>query len=131
MTKYHYRRLEVDRYDKHQNPGKRRGGREPDRYYTVIDTGVPKPKLIADEVGDDMADFEARANLGFIDYLDRLGGNGWEVISYTPHSSYEGNYRQWPEGTYLLMRRDDQTQSNTDVEQEIEAYRRNARQQGQ
>lgn len=103
MAKYQYRRLEVGLYDKHDaNREKRRGGREPDRYYTVGDTGVPKPVYLMDEVGDDRAAFEARAHLGFIAYLDALGGDGWQVVFYTLTPGHQ--YTEWPQGTHLLMR---------------------------
>ena len=112
MAQYQYRQLKVTIYDKHEHFGKRRGGSNPDRFCEVDDSSEPRPVLFLDQQGDDLWAVVTRANQAFLAYLNRLGGEGWQVISYHQLFGALGSedYR-WvrdfpPCGIYLLMRQE-------------------------
>ncbi len=84
MARYQYRQLKITTYDKHENPGKRRGGERPDRVCEVDDSAREQPVMFLDQRGDDLAAFIARISQSCMAYFNSLGSEGWEIVSYTP-----------------------------------------------
>lgn len=117
MPRYQYRQLKITIFDKHENPGKRRGGERPDRFCEVDDSAREQPVMFLDQRGDDLSAFITRTSQSCLAYLNTLGNEGWQVISYTPRIhgvasvdwafAVEGHSftRTYPPcGLYLLMR---------------------------
>ncbi len=105
MAAYEYRNLNVSCFDKHDNYKTRRGGDKPDRYLRVRDSASKDSLFFNDERGDDYWNFIGRAHEAFIVYLNSLGAEGWEIISYNVRANSGGSSDDAPLGYYLLMRR--------------------------
>ena len=101
MTRFEYRRLKVEQYDKHENSTKRRRGNNVDRAFYVREHGQKQVDL-TDEDGDDYWAFRERAEGKFLEYLNRAGSEGWRVV-YHNNSQQDGSFT-WPIGTHLLER---------------------------
>src|SRR5215207_9737771 len=100
MPRYEYRSLRVSTEDTwNGNPGRKRGGDDPDRRLVLADSHLDDLVYFLDEKGDDLSDFEARAYVGLVDYLNGLGDDGWQVVVASPAV---GRARLLA-GDYLLM----------------------------
>lgn len=112
MYKFSYRRLIATVYDKHENRVKRRRGSNVDRFCEVEDSSLDRSVRFPDNDGDDLYEFLVRSNVAFMTYLNTLGSDEWELVTYSSsgHSDqvYEGySIRSGfhPSGMYLLKRR--------------------------
>ena len=107
MARYSYRTLRVRVWDKWDgrrgytvglaDPGRRRGGDKPDRILVLEDSGPPRTESQhTDQMGDDLPAFMERTKPAVLEYLNRLGEDGWQVI----HCAVSDDLC----GMFLLMR---------------------------
>ena len=104
MPRYQYRMLRVTIWDKHgENNTKKRGGDSADRLLLVHDSERPDRVQSSDEKGDDWSSFFSRSRAEFLLYLNALGEEGWQVVTYHNTIQY-WTHNHFPLGDFLLMR---------------------------
>jgi hypothetical protein len=106
--RHEYRRLSVVLYDRHADHTRRRNAPSPERYFEVDDSSLAEYFVLADEHGDDYWSFLQRAQIEFVDYLNSLGGEGWQVLYYAQAGGIRtGGSRpqDWPSGVHVLTRK--------------------------
>jgi hypothetical protein len=104
MSRYEYRTLRVrvrDKWDGTHREAldsrRRSGGNTPDWILVLEDSGPPMTETrYTDEKGDDRHAFQERTKFAVLEYLNKLGEDGWQVIHC------DGGYVL--QGTCLLMR---------------------------
>src|SRR5689334_19265573 len=103
MPRYTYRTLRVSHWDKHGDPTKKRGGDKPDRILYVRDSSKAQIVDFPDKRGEDLWAFNDRTGADFLTYLNQLGEEGWQVVSYH-NTSQDPAHGQYPNDNFLLVR---------------------------
>ena len=97
MAQFTYRHVRAD-FHADGNRVPREDGRLTDKYLEIRDT-LADATIIPDRWGEDRPQFQVRAEVELMGYLDRLGAEGWQVTAYT-----QVTVGMAPFGSYVLSR---------------------------